>query len=163
MLLNWDHFLFMKSINTLINKKTTTLHALSKKIENLNLLTAVLHKILPKDYGPYCQVVRYEEELGLLVLSTSEQSFVTLLRYSTPQLIEKLIKSFSGFQRLKNIQIIYTPIFSRNKIEKSTTIPHAPEAFLICKQAAEYCCPSLQKALKRLSNTLHHLSDQNNS
>jgi hypothetical protein len=143
----------MKLIDAFITKEKSTFNQLRRKIADLNSLTQQVHDCLPAEWCEYCQVVRLDEQQKILVLSTSEQSLVTSLRYMQQQLLSQLKKKSMRFKSIEKINSIYTPSSKvpKHPARQALSSNNAAQA---CKLAAEQCPASLRGALERLSDTL---------
>lgn len=142
----------MKKINSWINQKKATLSSIQQQVYNLNTLTKQLQAFLPEEWHSYCQVVRCDSNDHVLVLSTSEQSLLTPLRYMQNQILMQLKKRSTTFKSIEKIECIYTPApIDKIKPRRPQIANDAAEA---CKQAAEKCPPALKAALEKLSKTL---------
>ena len=143
----------MKPIDAFITKEKSTLNQLRRQIAELNSLTQQVHDCLPTEWHEYCQVVRFDSQQKILVLSTCEQNLVTSLRYMQQQLLTQLKKKSALFKPIEKISSIYTPASkgSKHLARHALSSDNAAQA---CRIAAEQCPASLKAALERLSNTL---------
>jgi hypothetical protein len=124
---------------------------LQQQINELNQLTHQVSIYLPEEWRDACQIVRFDTQEQLLVISTVEQSLLTPLRYLQHQLIAQL-KKHKNFAMLQSIKCIYTPTHT------ASTHLRAPiqtkDAAKVCQAAAAYCPPELKAALEKLGETL---------
>lgn len=142
----------MKRVQGWMDKKKSPLHPLQQHIQALNHLTAQVNAYLPLEWHAACQIVRFDLTEQCLVLSTTEQSLLTPLRYLQPQLLAQL-KTQEKFAHLKSIQCIFTATHTARPISRPRT-PAAAQAAGSCQAAAAQCPPELKASLERLSATL---------
>jgi hypothetical protein len=143
----------MKAINRWITQEKSLINNLRQQIADLNNLTQQVQDCMPEEWRDYCQVVRFDLKQKILVLSTSEQSLLTSLRYMQQQILTGLKKKSALFSSIEKINSIYTP-----QVSNTNNRVHQPalsnDSAQLCKRAAEKCPPALKKSLERLSKTL---------
>lgn len=142
----------MKNLNAAFIKKQSALRALQQRLNELQKLTQVLLFCLPEDWRPYCQIVRLDLHQEKVVLSTSEQSLLTPLRFMQNQLLTQLKRS-PLFRGVQSIEFVYTPEIQSIRKNKSALL-QSEDAANACQEAAANCPPALQKALMKLGKTL---------
>lgn len=141
----------MKRVAGWMDKKKSLLHPLQQHIHELNYLTAQVNAYLPEAWQASCQVVRFDLTEQCLVLSTTEQTLLTPLRYLQPQLLTQL-KTHKIFAQLKSIHCIFTATHTATPISRPAS--YAAQAAESCQAAAEHCPPELKASLEKLSATL---------
>lgn len=144
----------MKKINTWFKQKHSRLDSLQRQLQDLHVLTTQVSLHLPDEWRPFCHVVRYDLELKTLIMSTSEQSLFTPLRFMQHQLLSQLRKKSSSLNTLEKIEFIYTPLLPATPREKHT-LKLSKESAQLCQQAASKCPAPLQRALIQLSKTIN--------
>src|SRR5689334_4288683 len=110
----------MKSIQRCMNQKKSLIKHLQQQVTELNQLTEQVNVYLPEEWRNACQVVRFDRQTQLLVLSTVEQNLLTPLRYLQNQLIAQL-KKHKNFAMLQSIKFIYTPTHTASSTHRQPT------------------------------------------
>lgn len=143
----------MKPIKDCLNPQLIKICQHTKQLETLN---ETLKRYLSSPLVDHCQVGHFAQ--GCLVITTTSSSWATELRYSLPNLRDKLRKEAGLYQLASiKIQIIEqttqptTPAKSRNKVTLS-----AAAREIIENAAAQSTYPPLQDALYKLSQTTNY-------
>lgn len=141
----------MKALPKYLQERQSALTQLQNKVSALNDLSASVRRFLPEHLAPLCQVVRHD--LEVLVVSVTEQVFLTQLRFLKVNLLAQLVKQ-NSFKTLKTIEIIFTPKAPGPNQPTNPSVQLSFEARNACLNAAELCHhPALQQALQRLAAT----------
>jgi hypothetical protein len=138
----------MKKVNNI-----SVVRRLNAQLKALKAFTWEVQKYLPEEWRSYCEVVRIDIPGKKIVLSTSEQSLVTPLRFMQNQLLAHLKREFKALKSVTSIECIYTPLTSKFEREKRELITSA-NAATACQEAAKQCPPALKDALTKLGKTL---------
>lgn len=93
----------MRKINRCLNNRLTDICKLTMQLEDLN---TKLRHYLPSSLSSYCYVGSFN--LGCLVVVVSDPVWASQLRYSVPELREKLRKE-AGIYQLTSIKIMIAP------------------------------------------------------
>ena len=141
----------MKVLPKYLQERQSNLAQLQTKVAALNRLSDIVTDYLPEQLAGLCRVVRHDHNLDLLVISISEQIFLTQLRFLRPHLLEQLRK-LPTFKQLRSIEIVFSPAAPGPNQANNPSVHLSPEAAQACLNAAEFCVhPALQQALMRLA------------
>ena len=137
----------MRSINRCLNKQLSDLCQRSMQLEELS---AKIIKLLPNMLAMECQVGSFNK--GCLVLTTTSATWASQLRYSIPELRDKLREA--GMYQLSSITIKI--IESSTQLEQharrsAVKISEKAKATLI-SESQQCTYQPLQKALMHLAN-----------
>ena len=88
----------MKSIRYCLNKQ---LADLCKHAVALEELAEKINQLLPANLAPYCKISSFNK--GCLILSTSDASWASQIRYAIPELRDKLRQA--GIYQLSSIKV----------------------------------------------------------
>lgn len=125
---------------------------LQQQIHALNRLTDIARRCLPDDIAPLCRVVRHQLSDDSLVLSVSEQLYLTQLHFLRPQLLLQL-RQHVPFKQLLRLEWIFTPDIPGPNQPHLPPIHLSLEAKSACRNAADLCQhESLKKALEQLAD-----------
>ncbi len=91
------------AITDILNNPKNQLASLIYKAQQLSELNQLLHNTLEKSFKKHCAVANYED--GQLTLVTNNSAWATRIRFSIPDLTEKL-QEIPTFNELKNINCI---------------------------------------------------------
>ena len=104
----------------MINNNDSFISNVLQKTEQLKLLNEMLQRQIDVDIREFCQAANFHQ--GILVIIVPNGSVATRLRFSTPDLINRLRKE-EKLYNLGNIEIkISQPPSSRKKLRKSKVL-----------------------------------------
>ncbi|MCD6048435.1 MAG: hypothetical protein K0S08_2082 [Gammaproteobacteria bacterium] len=138
----------MKKVNNI-----SVIRRLNAQLKTLKSFTQEVQKYLPEEWRDYCEVVRIDIPGKKIVISTSEQSLVTPLRFMQNPLLAHLKREFNALKGVSSIECIYTPLTLKRQREKRELL-NSPSAAAACQEAATQCPPALKDALTKLGKTL---------
>lgn len=141
----------MKSIPRYLHNPQALLGQLQQHVAELNRLTATARRCLPDDIAPLCQVVRHQRSDDSLILSVSEQLYLTQLHFLRPTFLLQL-RQHAPFKQLVRIEWIFTPVIPGPNQQHLPPLQLSPEAKSACRNAADLCQHEpLKKALEELA------------
>ena len=140
----------MRSIKKCLNKQLADLCERSIQLEDLSKKVS---QFIPTPLANSCHVGSFSK--GCLVLTTSNASFASQLRYALPELRDKLRKE-GGIYQLSSIKIIITePTTEYKKLVSQTSYSLSEQAKTSIIQESEYC------SYEPLKQALIHLAQGN--
>lgn len=126
------------------------LHQLIHHVNELTTLQAALTPLLDPTLAKHIQIASYEQ--GTLVVTTDSASWVTQIRFKTPELI-KMLKKTDLFSKIKKIKALIRMEETTKPVKNPKTVTPITEnnSTLIAKTAKTVKHKKLQEALKRLA------------
>ncbi|MFI4919309.1 MAG: DciA family protein [Legionellales bacterium] len=137
----------MRSIRNCLNKQLTEICQRSVQLEELSNKVA---QLLPPDLAKTCQVGSFTK--GCLILTTTDASWASQLRYATPELRDKLRKE-AGMYQLSSIKItVIEPSHHHKKSGRKTKYTLSEKAKNDIINESQRCSyQPLKKALLHLA------------
>lgn len=141
----------MKTLPKYLYERQSHLAQLQHQVAALNQLSTIVQHYLPEPLNTLCRVVRHDVHQDLLVISVTEQIFLTQLRFLRPHLLERLRKK-TPFKQLRTIDIVFSPEAPGPNQPTNPSVALSHEAVQACLNAADMCTnTALQQALRRLA------------
>ena len=138
----------MRRINRCLN---TRLVQICQHTVQLEELTSKLYRYLPLPLQEHCHVGSFNR--GCLVIAASNAEWASQLRYSIPELRDKLRKE-AGVYQLSSIKVIIATIETTHSIKRSNTPLLSSKARDVITASGDQCnYLPLKQALHRLATT----------
>lgn len=138
----------MRSISRCLNKQLVDICQRSVQLEELSNKVA---QLLPEGLAKECQVGSFNK--GCLVLTTSDAVWASQLRYSIPELRDKLRKE-AGMYQLSSIKVnVIEPVMHYKQATKEIAHSISENAKASIISESQHC------TYQPLKNALLHLAD----
>ncbi len=139
----------MRSIRHCLNKQLADICQRSIQLEELS---NKVMQLLPPNLVPWCQVVSFNK--GCLVLTTTDATWASQLRYAIPELRDRLRKD-AGMYQLSSIKVTLVEPATQYKKPDAASLTHelSDNAKATIISESQHCSYlPLQKALIHLAN-----------
>lgn len=138
----------MRSISHCLNKQLTDLCQRSVQLEELAFK---INRLLPKELVQACQVGSFSK--GCLILTTTNATWASQLRYAVPELRDKLRKD-AGMYQLTSIKVTVIEAamqYKKASLKKRQGLSEQAKAAII-SESQQCSYEPLQKALLHLAD-----------